>query len=696
MLKNYSLLYVEDNDETVRAFHSAFGEYFKIIHIAKDGEEGLDLYEKNRPDIVLTDIQMPKIGGLEMISRMRESSPNLPIIVNSAFSDTHLLIKAIALHVDSYILKPTNPHLLLTALEKIARILTLEKSLDDSRKMTQTIMDEMPDPILYILPDHTVSMMNKAAKEFSGDICDKKSPKCYEIYHQNHVPCNGQHNPCSMGLIHTTKKPVKLRQIHTDVNGLKHDVDVHTKPIFDQEGAIIAYLETTHDMTEYVSIQNQLDTETKKLQHLSMHDALTHLPNRRLLDDRINHMVQNKSRSGELFAIFFVDLDHFKEVNDSLGHLTGDLLLIQVAKRLQDVIRKGDTIARTGGDEFVLIIDNGASDTHFAAVAEKIQKQFKEPFLINEQKIFSSCSIGISIYPQDGQTAELLLSSADAAMYASKEAGRHQFGFYASGMADKANDFIRIGSELKSAIENNELVLFYQPLYEVNTKTYTSMEALIRWNHPEKGLISPIDFLSIAQKSGLMIEIDLWVIQTVLDTFNDLVALNIAPQSVSANITTETLFMPNFITLLLSMIESSGVDPKHFVLEIVENQLMQDIIFAKEIIQELHKIGIKVALDDFGTGYSSLSYLLDFDVDILKIDQSFIRKIGIDKKGATVIKSIVSLSKALGLKTVAEGVETDQQQQFLAENGVSFIQGYIHSRPINKENLINLLENKLQ
>ena len=695
MLKNYSLLYVEDNLETVHAFTGAFGEYFKTLHIAKDGEEGLKLFEEHSPDIVLTDIQIPKIGGLDMIAQMRQASPALPIIVNSAFSDTHLLLKAIALHVDDYILKPTNPSQLLSTLEKIAHVLTLEKALENSRTMLQTMMDEIPDPILYILPDYTVSMMNKAAREFSGDIANKKFPKCHEISHHSTVPCNGVHHPCPIELIHATKQPVRFRHVHIDAHGDKHDVDVNTKPLFDEEGSIIAYLETTHDMTEYVSMQNQLDSETKKLLHLSMHDALTHLPNRRLLDDRINHMILNKSRSGELFAVFFIDLDHFKEVNDSLGHLSGDQLLVQVAKRLQKVIRKGDTIARTGGDEFVLIIENGVSDAHFSIVAEKIQKQFKEPFILNDQKIFSACSIGISVYPKDGISAELLLSSADSAMYASKQAGRHQFGFYSADMTEKANEYLRIGSELKAAIEHNELVLFYQPLYDIASKTFTSMEALIRWNHPQKGFIPPSDFLPTAQKSGLMIEIDLWVIQTVLNTFKELETLNIAPKTISANITTETLFMPNFLTILEAMLHSSQIHPNHLVLEIVENQLMQDALFAKKIIQELHKIGVKVALDDFGTGYSSLSYLLDFDVDILKIDQSFIRKIGIDEKGSTVIKSIVSLSKTLGLKTVAEGVETQQQQQFLGDNGVNIIQGYIHSRPIDKENLIAFLENTI-
>jgi diguanylate cyclase (GGDEF)-like protein len=380
--------------------------------------------------MVLTDLQMPKMSGLEMIARMREVSPNLPIIINSAFSDTHLLLKSITLHVDDYILKPTDPLLLLQAFEKVARVLSLEKALTRSHTMMQTIIDEIPDPILYIELDLSVSMMNKAAKALGGEGVDELLPKCYKISNQTTGACSDGSYPCPIEHIAKTKTPSTLRHIHTDKKGKKHHIDVHARPIFDQDGIIIAYLEIRHDISAYLDIQNQLVHETKKLTHISMHDPLTHLPNRRLLADRINHAIDRKKRSGGEFAIFFIDLDHFKEVNDSLGHLIGDQLLIQIAKRIQKMTRKGDTVARNGGDEFVLIIDNGTSDTHFLTVAEKILELLKAPFLINGEEIFSTCSIGISIFPKDGQSAESLLNNADTAMYTSKQAGRNQFGFY--------------------------------------------------------------------------------------------------------------------------------------------------------------------------------------------------------------------------------------------------------------------------
>jgi diguanylate cyclase (GGDEF)-like protein/PAS domain S-box-containing protein len=435
MLKNFSLLYVEDNEATIDTFLKTFEEDFNTVFIARNGEEGLHLFESERPDIVLSDLQMPKMGGLEMITRMREITPDLPVIINSAFSDTHLLLQSIALHVDDYLLKPTDLQLMRQALEKSARNLHLEKSLANSHTMMQTIIDEIPHPIFYIELDFRVSMMNKAAKELGGEGTQVLLPKCYTISDQTSGACSEKSHSCPIEYVKKTKKPSTLRHIHTDKNGKKHHVDVHARPILDQEGSVIAYLEIRHDISAYLDIQNQLLHETKKLTHISMHDPLTHLPNRRLLADRINHAIYRKTRSGGEFAIFFIDLDHFKNINDSLGHLIGDQLLIQVAKRIQKITRKGDTIARNGGDEFVLLIDNGSSETHYSAIAEKILELFKTPFPINGENILSACSIGISIFPQDGENAESLLTHADAAMYASKEAGRHQFHFYTAAEA---------------------------------------------------------------------------------------------------------------------------------------------------------------------------------------------------------------------------------------------------------------------
>ncbi|MFZ2889108.1 diguanylate cyclase domain-containing protein, partial [Sulfuricurvum sp.] len=367
---------------------------------------------------------------LEMIERIRQTHPSFPIIVNSAFSDTHLLLRSIALHVDNYILKPTDPYQLLHILEKVARIITLEKKLNTTREIMQSMIDGIPDPILYIEPDYTIAMMNQAAREQTDD--SVLVNKCFNIAQKTAPACSEDGSSCPMNSVKKTKRPITLRHVRKDKEGHKHHIEVHMRPVFDEKGEITAYLEFTHDISEYLSMQDQLMVETQKLSHIAMHDPMTHLPNRRLLMDRIEQAIQRKSRTKEIFGVFFIDLDHFKEVNDSLGHASGDKLLIEAAKRMQKIIRKGDTISRLGGDEFVLIVENGITMAHFSKIAEKIQKLFSEPFIINNQKIFSACSIGISLFPQDGKNAKLLLSNADMAMYASKKNGRHQFQFFDS------------------------------------------------------------------------------------------------------------------------------------------------------------------------------------------------------------------------------------------------------------------------
>lgn len=432
MIKSLTLLYVEDDASTVRSFMNAFGDYFKEVIIAQTAEEGLELFEKHSPHIIITDLQLPKMSGLEMIERIRQTHPSFPIIVNSAFSDTHLLLRSIALHVDNYILKPTDPYQLLHVLEKVARIITLEKKLNTTREIMQTMIDGIPDSIIYIEPDYTISMMNEAAK---GQIDDfSLATKCFHLSQKTTPACSEDESSCPMESVKKTKQPVTLRHIRKDKKGNKRHVEVHMRPIFDAEGEISAYLEITHDATKYLTIQNHLIAETEKLSHISMHDPLTQLPNRRLLMDRIEQAIQRKSRSEEMFGVFFIDLDHFKDVNDLFGHINGDKLLIEVAKRMKKVIRKGDTLSRLGGDEFILIIENGTNSVYFSKIAKKIQQLFEEPFSINEEKIMSTCSIGISLFPQDGDNAELLLRNADAAMYAAKSGGRNQFQFFTQAM----------------------------------------------------------------------------------------------------------------------------------------------------------------------------------------------------------------------------------------------------------------------
>ncbi|MDD2780746.1 EAL domain-containing protein [Sulfuricurvum sp.] len=691
MLNSLILLYIEDDESTISAFINAFGDEFKTILIGRNGEEGLALFQKHSPHMIISDLQLPKMSGLDMIEEIRKSDGAIPIIVNSAFSDTNLLLRSIDLRVDSYVLKPTKPHQLLSVMHKVARINVLENLLKTSKETMQTIIDEIPDPILYIKPDYTVLMLNNAAKKLNPNLTNEQSTKCYSLNYHLKRPCNEDDHVCPIQQVQTSKQSMTVRQIHLTKSGEKRHIELHVRPIFDEDGEISAYLEISHDITDYITIQDQLLAETEKLSHISMHDPLTQLPNRRLLNDRIEQTIQHKHRNKEIFALFFIDLDHFKEVNDSMGHLSGDQLLIEVAKRIKKVTRKGDTIARIGGDEFVMVIENGSDLSHFAQVAEKLKKLFETPFLIGGKKIFSACSIGISVYPNDGESAEILLSNADAAMYTSKESGRNKYHFYTPQMREQVSTYLQIGNELKEAIKHNELILFYQPLIDSQNNQCHSFEALIRWNSPKKGLIAPDDFLPIAHKAGLMTQIDEWVIATAIDTFITLSPAFKENGSIAVNLTVDTLLKPSFVEFISNTIKAKKFNPKKLILEIVETSLMLDLVAAKKVIGDLHLLGVRIAIDDFGTGYSSLSYILELDVDILKIDQSFIRKIGVDERGPMLIKSIIALSKIIDVTIVAEGVETLEQKEFLITHGVDELQGYLFAKPMKQSDLIGFI-----
>lgn len=687
MNKNISILYVEDDVLTVEAFLDAFGDVFKKVHVAYNATDGFELFLKEKPDIVLTDLQMPQMSGLELIANIREINQNIPIIVNSAFNNTKFLLESINLHVNEYTMKPTDPYKLLAVFEKISQTIFLEKAVKNSQMMFQTVINEIPDPIVYINKDLSVAMLNDAAKKFNQEVAAKETFTCHELIFKNIQSCSSEAFVCPIKTIKKTKEPMTLYNLKAVIDEKERCFDIHIRPLFDEENEIIGYIEIMHDMTEYVKINSRLVDEKNKLEHLSMHDQLTRLPNRRLLNDRMEQVIRRKTRVKKSFGVFFMDLDHFKEINDSLGHLAGDILLVEFSKRMLHSIREQDTFARIGGDEFVLIVENSDDLKHYENFAQKIQEILKEPFIINEQKIYSACSIGISVFPKDGITPEKLISNADVAMYFAKRSGRRTFSFYSQEMTENTSAYLNIGSDLVRAIEEEELLLYYQPIRNMASGKFTKIEALLRWRHVQNGLMLPESFLPIAQKAGLLTRVDFLVLESVFKNFNAALFESLALESISVNITAETFFSKGFIEKLIHLIDLHTFEARFLVLEIVENQFMQDAVSAKKILHNLRSLGIKVAIDDFGTGNSSLSYLLEFPVDILKIDNSFVKNITSDKKALKLVKSILSLANILEYEVVAEGVELESQVDLLLQEKIAYVQGFYFAKPMNYEDL---------
>ncbi len=443
------------------------------------------------------------------------------------------------------------------------------------------------------------------------------------------------------------------------------------------------------DITELTSTQDQL-------RHLATHDPLTGLPNRILFYDRLQMSIKQTRRNEEQIAILFVDLDHFKQVNDSLGHSIGDELLIEVAIRLQSILRESDTIARMGGDEFNILLDGLTNTECIIDIVQKCIAAFKEPFIIHGQQLYTTLSIGIAIYPNDGVSAEALLKNADTAMYKAKMEGRNTYQFYANEMGEKAYERIIMENSLRIALKENQFTVFYQPQINLISNQLVGMEALVRWSHPTLGIVSPDKFIPLSEETGLIQEIDFFVLEHVIKQQVEWHLEGIDIPKIAINFSAKTLANRFIADEVRSIMEFHKCQPDCIAIEVTESHIMKDPAEAIKVLRELRALGLEISIDDFGTGYSSLSYLKKLPINKLKIDQSFIHDIPYDEDDIAITKTIISLAENLKLDVIAEGVETLDQQQFLIDNGCPLAQGYLYSKPLTGEDTTALLRTNHQ
>lgn len=438
-------------------------------------------------------------------------------------------------------------------------------------------------------------------------------------------------------------------------------------------GVVTVLLE---DERERVLIAND------EMQHLAYHDSLTGLPNRPLFIDRLIHTLRGAARHDEQVGVFFCDLDGFKEINDSLGHTRGDSLLVAVARRIREAVRSEDTVARFGGDEFTLIMNRVRSPEDAARLASKILQAVREPVRIGDHELFVTISIGVSIFPTDGEDAETLLKNADTAMYRAKEQGRDGFQLYAPAMNAQALEKLELANMLRRALERQELVLHYQPIVDLATGRVTSIEALVRWMHPDKGLVPPQYFIDAAEASGVIIPLGEWVIRRACEDVRVLRHQLGDELTVSVNLSPRQFQQPDLVKRIGHALDSGRVPASALRLEITESSAMQNADTTVHVMRELQALGVGISLDDFGTGYSSLSHLKRLPIDTLKLDQSFVRDITHDPEDEAISSAVIALAHTLGLRVVAEGVETAEQLSFLNSRGCDAVQGYLISRPV--------------
>ncbi|MCT4606546.1 MAG: EAL domain-containing protein [Marinisporobacter sp.] len=451
---------------------------------------------------------------------------------------------------------------------------------------------------------------------------------------------------------------------------------INISAVKDEKGENIQYVSVFHDLTE-----NVLKEEHIKYQ--AYHDALTQLPNRELAKDRLNLALAHANKNNEMFSVIFLDLDRFKRINDTLGHAAGDLLLQAVAKRLRRCMYEGDTVARLGGDEFIIIVEDIKSIQNIISVVHKIFHAFEEPFLLKKDEIYVTASMGISIYPDDGETTENLMKNAEVAMYRVKEKGKNNYQLYRKEMNDKAYEQLAMENDLYKALENNEFVLYYQPQVKTTTGEIVGAEALIRWNHPKLGLVSPAKFIPLAEETGFIVPLGEWVLRKACEQNKYWQKKGLKNIQVSVNLSTLQFKQKDLIEKIVKIMKETEMRPEDLELEITESNAMLDPNFTIKTLKILNDMGIQIAIDDFGTGYSSLAYFKSFPIHKIKIDQSFIRDINKDESTKAIVLAIIGIADSLGVKSIAEGVETKEQLECLREYRCDEIQGYFFSRPVN-------------
>ncbi|PKM46800.1 MAG: hypothetical protein CVV03_04845 [Firmicutes bacterium HGW-Firmicutes-8] len=564
-----------------------------------------------------------------------------------------------------------------TAMEGIARDITERKMAEDALKRYRLLSEHAGDIILFLRQDGQIIDVNDAAvkvygynrKELLGmSAYDLRAPETKSSLAENLLQAE------LMGILFET--------YHQRKDGSVFPVEISLQStMFGDERVLFGIV---RDISERKKAEETIN-------HLAYHDPLTDLPNRILFYDRLNMALAHARRNRQMVAVMFLDLDRFKYVNDMMGHAMGDHLLKDVASQLAKCVRSDDTVARIGGDEFTILLPEIGREEDAAKVAKKINEVLKKPWVINNHEFQITASIGIVLYPNDGEDAETLTKNADTAMYRAKEQGDN-YQFYTPAMNAKSIERLEMEQSLRKALEQNEFEVYYQPLVDIRAGRIIGVEALVRWHHPERGLILPLEFISLAEDTGQIIQIGEWVLLTACEQNKEWQDAGFPPLRVAVNLSACQFRQKDLVETVSKVLMETGVDPHLLELEITESTAMQDVELTISVLKSLREMGVRIAIDDFGTGYSSLSYLRRFPITTLKVDRSFVRDVLADVEDAAIVATIIVLANNLKLKVIVEGVETEEQLAFFEQQECFEMQGFLFSKPESADKIGKLLK----
>jgi diguanylate cyclase (GGDEF)-like protein/PAS domain S-box-containing protein len=653
---------------------------------------GVERISKGGVLAVILDLEMPDHHGIAAFEELCSAAPDIPILLLSGTETESIARQALERGAQDYILKD---HLDEFRLRRVVCGMIERKAAGDAafrqQQRAEVTLSCTGDAVLTTDTVGQVTELNRAAETLTGwtseEAIGHKLGDVFQIIdgvtrQPLQDPLNSVVNAESSALVLANRLLIRR-------DGCEVAIEDAAAPTRDRRGNISGAVIVFHDVSA-------ARAKTLELSHRAQHDFLTDLPNRVLLNDRINQAISFAARYSKQLAVMFVDLDYFKKINDAFGHAIGDKLLQSVATRLVSCVRRSDTVSRLGGDEFSVLLSQveRAEDAVFSA--KKILSALAAPYVIDQKHLDINASIGVSTYPSDGQDAETLIQKADTAMYDAKKLGRNSYQFFRADMQARVLERQRLESALRSALSRDELRLDYQPKIDLKTGEITGVEALLRWHHPDRGLIPPSQFIPIAEESGLIIPIGQWVLLEACRQARAWMDAGLPAVRVAVNVSALQFMAKDFLSCVRAVLISTGVDPHNLELELTETVLMQDAESAVEKLHALKAIGVQLAVDDFGTGYSSFSYLRRFPLDALKVDRTFIKDLSADAGAATIVTAMINIGKSLHHRVIAEGVETREQLHFLQKQGCGEGQGYFFCHPVIAEKFVQFLESGLR
>ena len=701
-INEQKILIVDDDPIVLKSLKDLLVIRGYNLDAAIGGQEAICQLEQNKYDLVLLDLQMPYVTGHDVMAHINASNIETSVIIVSGETSFEAAKNACSLGAYDFIRKPyAADELIITinnALEEKRlkkQNVFMEKQLFESERLHRYIVNTSPD-IIYILDqDGHFTFINERIESLLGFSKKEIIGKHYSFLVHNDDLEQAKYVFNERRIGNRAAKNIELRLKCKD-NGNAHHFNNHTLPI--ELCAMGMYAGKTQSKNTYTGTygvarditERKIAEETISFQ--AYHDLLTKLPNRALLRDRLNLAINQAKRENEKLAVMFLDLDRFKNINDSLGHMIGDELLQQVSTRLKECIRASDTLARFGGDEFALMLPKLHNDRDDASkLAEKITDTLKTPFYVDGHELYVSASIGIALYPQDGTHMDILIKHADVAMYHVKGLGKNGYQFYSNEMNVPYLEKLSLDTGIRRALEKNEFNLVYQPQINLRSGEIVGIEALLRWEHPEHGTISPSEFIPFAEESGLIIDIGNWVMRTACAELSRWRLAGLPEVRMSINISARQLMENDIVENITDILNSYDIPGHNIELEITENAIMDDMDSVIRKLKKLSRHQITIAIDDFGTGYSSLSYLHKLPIHTLKIDRTFLKESHINKGDNTIINTIVAMARALELNVIAEGVETQTQLDYLRKIDCNEAQGFLFGKPLPPDVISQLL-----